>query len=245
LTDVSDAAELPVALANTLGVPLASDVDPTTALLNFLYKKELLLVLDNFEHLLNMPCGDEAAALVTRILRESQHVKILVTSREPLHLAAEWRLNLEGLAYPSDVSMSDPAQASNHFESVQLFVQAAKQVQPDYTLTDADAPHVFRLCRLVAGMPLAIKLAAAWMRAMDAQRIVEDVQRNLALLTVHMRDLPSRQRSVRASFEYTWNHLVAADSANVLRDALAALSIFEAASGLTRPSVWRVRGCQS
>lgn len=232
LTDVSNASELPVALVNALRVPLASDVHPMTALLNFLRNKELLLVLDNFEHLL--PSGDEVVALVTQIVRESQHVKVLITSREPLHLAAEWRLTLEGLAYPSDVSSGSPESVADHFESVQLFVQATQQVRPDYALTDADAPHVYRLCRLVAGMPLAIKLAAAWMRAMDAERIVAEVQRNLDLLAVHMRDLPPRQRSVRASFDYTWNYLTADDRSTVLRaspstslrDVLAALSIF-------------------
>lgn len=229
LAEVRGPTELPLALADALELPLTGNSDPATVLIHFLHNKEMLLVLDNFEHLM------EAAAWLTQLLSQCLHLKLLVTSREPLQLGVEWRLNLEGLAYPPTDDVARSADDAARFEAVELFVQATRQVRPDYELSAADAPHVYHLCRLVAGMPLALRLAAAKMRALPPERIVAEVQHNLDSLTIPMRDLPPRQRSLRASFDHTWQLMVEEE-----RKVNAALSVFR--GGFTEVAARQVVG---
>ncbi|GAB4577734.1 MAG: BTAD domain-containing putative transcriptional regulator [Anaerolineales bacterium] len=213
LADVSNPADLLPAIAHRLDIALPAQGDPTRTLTGYLRNKEILLILDNFEHL------TQRAALLTQLLREAPFLKILVTSREPLQLSIEWRLNLEGLSFPSEDNA--PLHDFTGFDAVQLFLQTTRQVSPGYEWTPADAPAILQLCRLVAGMPLALKLAAARMRVASIQRIVVEVQHNLDILATQMRDLPPRQRSVRASFAYTWDLMNAQE-----RAVNAALSVF-------------------
>lgn len=231
LAGVNSAAAAPLALADALGLPLTGSGDPLQEVLNGLRNKELLLVLDNLEHLA------EAASLLTPVLRAAPHVKFLVTSRQPLNLAEEWRLDLEGLEFAGEQGARgegrgidiDKEQAVElhsalepRFPAEVLFLHAARQVQPDFRLTAQNLPLVQQLCRLVGGIPLALVLAAPWLRIMSIERIVAEVRRNLDLLATKARDLPPRQRSMRAIFDYAWSLLNPAE-----QSALAALSIFQ------------------
>jgi predicted ATPase/DNA-binding SARP family transcriptional activator len=212
LTGVQSPDILPQTIAEVLDVKLTGQTDTLTGLLRYLRHKELLLVLDNIEHLL--PSG---AALVQQILDHSPAVKLLATSREPLQLAAEWRLNLAGLEYTGDESVPLEAQSAT-----QLFIQTARQVRPDFRVTENNIAHVRRLCQLVAGAPLALKLAVPWLHAMEVEQIVVELEHGLDLLTTHQHDLPPRQRSMRVIFDATWA-LLDPDEQHVL----AALSVFQ------------------
>lgn len=231
LAEVTAVVELPLVLAEALGLRLTGHHDPARQLVDFLHNKELLLVLDNFEHLLPSLAAspdpeERGVKLLTQILNRCPAVKLMVTSREPLNVAAEWRLDLEGLAHPvidkpSSVSMADNGIQMTDYPAVQLFLAAARQVRPDFEPGVADLFHAGRLCYLVAGIPLAIKLAAVWVRAMSLERIVGAVEASLDILATQMRDAPRRQRSVRAVFNHTWDILTAEE-----QTAFASLSVF-------------------
>ena len=166
----------------------------------------MLIVLDNFEHLQN------GAALLLAILRETAAVTLLVTSREPLKLRAEWVFDVEGLSVPA---ADDPGQIEG-FDAVVLFVQRATQALARFELSSADAPAVARICRLVAGMPLGIELAAAWVRSLSCLEIVRAIEQDLDVLTTEFRDVPDRHQSLRAVFNHSWD-LLTAEEQRILR----------------------------
>lgn len=207
---------LPHALAGALHLPLRSGGDAITQLLNYLRDKELLLVLDNFEQLL------DGVVLLKQLLTTCPDLKLLVTSRVALNLATEWRIDLEGLAYPTQqVAIRPQSDVRESFAAVQLFLQTAQQVQPSFQLTPANTPAIHRLCQLVGGMPLALNLAATWLRVMSCEQIVAEVERSLDALSAPMRDVPPRQRNIRAIFDATRSLLTAEEAR-----ALGVLSIF-------------------
>jgi len=196
------------AIMSALGTSLAGAIDPQAQLLNHLREKHLLLILDNFEHLV------EGATLVTQILRTDAHVKMLVTSRERLNLQGEWLLPLRGLAFPDEQEAIGATEEG--YEAIQLFMQRARQVRPDLTLARADPWWVSRICQLVDGMPLAIELAAPWVRAMSCEDIAREIEGNLGFLTTTLRDVLPRHRSMEAVFQHSWR-LLSTEKQSVLR----------------------------
>ncbi len=206
LAGLSAAAALPLALADALDISLSGQVEPLTEVTNFLQAREMLLALDNFEHLI------DGVGLLNHILQSCPDIKLLVTSREPLNLSAEWRVDLEGLGYPLEIDELEledgegggPQDWESSYPAVQLFLQAAQQVRPSFRLNDQIKKDVVQLCQLLAGVPLAIRLAAAWLRAMPVAEVVREVAHNLDLLATTARDVPLRQRSMRAVFDQTW-----------------------------------------
>ncbi len=164
-------------------------------LVDFLRERATLLVLDNFEHLL------DARDLLTQVIEQAPQVELLTTSRERLQVQSEWVLDLDGLANGSgDGNAGDSA-------AVRLFVDRARQVDGGYALTDGERPHVERVCRLVNGMPLGIELAAAWASILPCSEIVDEIERNLGFLETSMHDVPERHRSLRAAFDQSWRLL--------------------------------------
>jgi predicted ATPase len=161
-------------------------------LLQYLRKKVLLLVLDNFEHLL------DGAELLSEILEAAPDVKLLVTSREVLSLQEEWRYSIPGLQYPETTAAEQP----ETYSAVQLFVERARHVRGDLLLADEQAA-VIRVCRLVEGMPLALELAAVWAKALHTDEIATEIQRNLNFLSTSLRNVPQRHQSMQAVFEQT------------------------------------------
>ena len=196
LAGVDNPAALPWSLADAVGLPLAGAEPPEVQLLNFLRHRELLLVLDNFEPLI----GKAALDLVWRILQQAPAVKLLITSRERLNLAAEWLVDLAGLPFPAGSGRGD-AQA---YPAVQLFVRRSHRVRPDFVLDAGAGEAVARICQLTEGLPLAIELAAAWMRTLPPAQIAEELARGLALLASTAHDIPERHRSMAAVFEHSW-----------------------------------------
>lgn len=190
--------------------------DAKKQLLNFLRQKELLLVMDNFEHLL------ESSALISEILQAAPDVKILVTSRERLDVQGEWVVELSGLE-------------SGGGGADQLFVQSAKRARAEIQFGERESAAVSDICRLVGGLPLGIEIAAAWVRAMTVESIRDEIQKSLDFLASTRRDVPTRQRSLRAVFESAWARLNEAE-----RGTLAALSVFR--GGFTREAAEAVAG---
>ncbi len=205
LAAVTQPDRLIAAMAASLGATFAGQLDPQQQLLNYLRNKELLLVLNNFEQLI------AGVDVVAAILEHAPGVKIIVTSREALKLRAEWLYQLNGLT----VDGRDDSAA------VQLFVQTAQRARRDFDYTRANAAAILRLCRLVDGLPLAIELAAAQVRDHTCAEIAAAVEQNLDVLSTSLRDVPERQRNLRALFEYSWALLQPIE-----RGALMSLSLF-------------------
>jgi predicted ATPase/class 3 adenylate cyclase len=164
-------------------------------LVDFLRERATLLVLDNFEHLL------DARDLLTQVIEQAPQVELLTTSRERLQVQSEWVLDVDGLANGSGNGHAGDSAA------VRLFVDRARQVDGGYSLTDSERPHVERVCRLVNGMPLGIELAAAWASTLPCSEIADEIERNIGFLETSMQDVPERHRSLRAAFDQSWRLL--------------------------------------
>jgi DNA-binding SARP family transcriptional activator/predicted ATPase len=208
---LTDAAGLPAAVADAIGLPLNPRLESAAQVEQALRPKSALVILDNLEQLV------DDAGWLRALSADCPHLKLLITSREPLNWQDEWRYPLEGLAYPPDARAAGQGQ----YEAVQLFVQAARQVKPDFADTAANGPAIARICQLVRGWPLALRMAAAWVAMMDCAAIAEQISANLDFLATALQDVPPRQRSLRAIFDHTWEALSPAE-----QRVLAQLSIF-------------------
>ncbi|MHB8626709.1 MAG: helix-turn-helix domain-containing protein [Aggregatilineales bacterium] len=190
------------AIAGALEMSFYGPEDPTVQIVKYLRGKAMLLVLDNFEHLL------EATSLLTDILAAAPAVKLLTTSRERLNLQEEWVFAVEGLLFPED----EPADPLESYSAVQLFLQRAQQVQANFAINQ-NAESVLSICRYVEGMPLGIELAAAWLRVMPCQQIAAQIAHSLDFLTTPLRNVPERHRSIRVVFDHSWKLLTAVEQA--------------------------------
>lgn len=178
---------------------------PQMQLVEYLASKQMLLVLDNYEHLLEKPGLD----LPLSILAKAPGVKILATSRVRLNVRGEQIFKVSGMQMPTEitaVSWDDP-ESANEYSAVRLFVQQAKRIQPDFVLTAQNSQDVVRICQLVDGLPLGIELAVAWLPLLAPSEIADEIENSLDFLISEQKDVPQRQRSLRAVFEYSWNLL--------------------------------------
>jgi predicted ATPase/DNA-binding CsgD family transcriptional regulator len=206
LAPVSSPHLLPAAIAEALQISFFRSEDPRIQIVRYLSQKHLLLVMDNFEHLL------DGARLLAELLQAAPNLKILVTSRERLNLQEEWLLSLDGLSYPT-ASFAD---ALENYSAIQLFIQRARQVKTHFSL-DENAVAVLSICRHVEGMPLGLELAASWLHRMSCQQIVAQMTHNPDFLTTSLRNVPERHRSLRLVFEQSWN-LLSDEEQKVLTD---------------------------
>jgi predicted ATPase len=200
---------LPAAVAESLGFMVDSQYSGFAAreqLLDFLRERDALLVLDNFEHLV------EGSGFLSEIVGEAPHVELLATSRERLGIQAEWVLDVSGL----DVAGNGELGAA-----VRLFVERARQADASFGLTGQALPEIARVCDLVEGMPLAIELAAAWTPVLTCVEIADEIERGSDVLATTARDVPERHRSLRAACDQSWRLLTERE-----RDVFARLSVF-------------------
>lgn len=209
-------------IAAVLNLTLSEGSDPRLQLLASLRGKRLLLVLDNFDELLN------GVGLVTEILQAAPGVKALVTSRERLNVQEETLFRVEGMPLP------DAARPLEN-DAVQLFIECSRRVRPDLTFSDADLNDVMRICRLVEGMPLGIVLAAAWVEMLSPGEIADEIERSFDFLETDMRNVPPRHRSMRGVFESAWNMLTETE-----RGVFTRLAVFR--GGFTREAAQDVAG---
>ncbi len=198
---ITAAAAFAPTILQTLSSAIQDQKDPHAQLIDYVHDKQLLLILDNLEHLL------EGAALIGEVLAAAPAIKIIVTSRERLHLQWEWLYEVQGLSYPRE-----SAEAVENYSAVQLFLQTAQRMRAHFSLADEQA-HVIRICQLVEGMPLGIEMAASWVRVLTCRDIVQQIERNLDMLAQKLSDVPTRHLSVRAAFEYSWNLLAPEEQA--------------------------------
>ena len=197
------------AIAQALGLVFYGDA-PYEQLAAFLSSKTMLLVLDNFEHLL------DGAALLSDLLAAAPGLTVLATSREPLRLQEEWLFPLGGLSAPLSVYSNKLME----YDAVQLFLAHARRVQPSFEPPNENEA-VIQICMLTGGLPLALELAASWLKGLHAAHIAQAMRHNLDLLSSNMRNIEPRHRSMRAVFDQSWELLSERE-----RQIFAWLSVF-------------------
>jgi predicted ATPase/class 3 adenylate cyclase len=222
LAEVSSTDQIVQAIGEALGVSYSSDQEPQTQLLAYISSRRQLLILDNFEHVV------DSASVVSAILHAAPDVTVIATSRAKLNVNGETVLALAGLE--TKWENDDDALGTS---GVRLFLDAAKRSDSGFTLDRADLPSLSQILGVTGGMPLGILLAAAWVDMLPISEIAAEVSKNLDFLETEMGDIPDRHRSVRAVFDYSWNLLSPEE-----REAFAALSVFR--GGFTREAAQAV-----
>ena len=212
LESVATPARAITAIARALGVRDTCDQPLEQKVSAAIEDREVLLVVDNMEHLL------EASDMLVRLVTDAARLQLLVTSRSPLRVRAERVYTLDPLPTPVAGAKAGDAVRS---AAVNLFVQRAVAVQPSFRLTAANVDAVVEICRRLDGMPLAIELAAARVRALTPQQLLERLDSALSLLVSGARDLPERQRALRDTIQWSVD-LLDGDA----RRAFSALSVF-------------------
>ena len=225
LSAYASAEQIPAAVAAALGYRALSDGRPLRQqICDFLRRKHVLIVLDNYEHLLSG--ADFVAELGT-----NPSVQIIVTSREPLNLPQERLLRVEGLAYPLQGA---PAPT---YEGAHLFVRAVQRLLPGYDPSEQDFAPIAQICRLVDGSPLGILLAAAWMDVLTPGEIADEIQKSVLILENRLLGMPERHSNIHAVFESTLERL-----SLPLRTIFLKLSVFR--GGCTREAAQNVASAQ-
>ncbi len=214
LMSVDTAASMIATIAEAVGFTFYNSAPPQQQLFSYLKPRRLLLILDNFEHL-----HQAAGALVAELLAAAPGIKLLVTSRETLPLQAAYFHAVQGLAYPiasrfenargvidhapTDGLVTEDAAAA---DAVRLFAQSAQRHQTTFALAQNLEP-VVAICRLVGGLPLALELAAAWLKSLSCAQIAQELEKGAALLHTNLLDIPERHRNMHMVFEQTWQRL--------------------------------------
>ncbi|MCB0035531.1 MAG: hypothetical protein KDE51_15975, partial [Anaerolineales bacterium] len=212
LAQVPAAEAIPLAIVETLGLSFdAGDKSEAEQLYEMIAHKQLLLVLDNFEHLM------DGADLLVPLLQQAPEVLLLVTSRQRLDLQTEDLFELQGLPVPE----SSIDTAASHFAAIRLFVDRAYRLDKQFKLTAAEFSHVVKICQLVEGFPLAIELAVTWMRDLTCEEIVMELIEGLDRLETAARDIDPQHRSLRAVFNASWRLLSTQE-----QQTLAKLAVF-------------------
>lgn len=186
-------------------------------LLEWLARRRMLLVLDNVEHL------TEHASLLSDLIAAAPSTKLLVTSRVSLRLRDEWLVRVDGLAENDGVRTHGQASKSSAMDAVELFATFARRSGAEFDI-EVERERVARICRRVGGSPLAIELAATWLRVLSLEDIEHELDRGLGLLETHQADVPDRHRSLRRVMEASWQLLDAEE-----QGALEAMSVFRGA----------------
>lgn len=189
-----------LSLAAALGLGFSDDRDLDAQIIRHIDDREILLVLDNYEQLI-----EQSTDFIIWLLKETTRLKLLVTSRERLNLNSEWTLVLEGLSYPEFAK--DFRGAFEHYDAARLFIQTAKRVNASFQLTTADEAHIAKVCYLLQGLPLALELAAIWVHHYSLLDIAAKLQEGLDLLATSAKDVECKHRSIRAALDYSWDRL--------------------------------------
>jgi predicted ATPase/DNA-binding SARP family transcriptional activator len=283
LASLGAVASVVPAVARAIGFAFHGQGEPRQQLLDYLWQKDMLLILDNFEHLLVRPelaqhfakhsdghrgaerrRGDSrrarpepsrriaehpeskrgnGAELVVDILRTAPGVKIVVTSRARLNVYGEQLFFVRGMDCPADPDRrgNTERQAPERiarYSAVKLFLQGARRTRPDWAPDGGELAHVGQICRLVAGMPLAIVLAASLAHMLTPAQIAAEIRRNLDALTTDLRGIPDRQHSIRALLDHSWSLLTERE-----QEVMRKLSVFR--GGFTAQAAEAVAGASS
>lgn len=210
-------------IAETLDLPLSGQKSPKQEVCDYLANKELLLILDNLEHL------TYDLKLIPELLALAPNLKLLCTSREILNLQAEWLYDLQGLKVPED----DLDLEVTEVDAVKLFLQRAEKFNGSFAPTERALISAANICRKLGGMPLALELAASWLRLLSLEDIEQELNDSMALLKTSVSDMPKRHLDITSVFEASWSRLNSHEQASLRK-----LSVFE--SGFTREAAWEV-----
>ena len=209
LAAVRDPAHVIPTIARTLGIKEIAGQPPRDTLIASLRSKRLLLLLDNFEQVI------AAAVVVADLLAACGHLKVLITSRSAVHIRGEHEWPVQPLSLPAPDRFADLT-ALVQSPAVQLFVQRAMAVKPDFRLTAANSAAVAAICVRLDGLPLAIELAAARIKVLLPGTLLARLERRLPLLTDSAYDVPARQHTMRGAID--WSHdLLDADEQRLFR----------------------------
>lgn len=211
LVGVERVENVPTAVAEALTLPMQRNTDTTQQLLAYLKNKEMLLVIDNIEHVI------DSVDLLLQLLRHCPQLVLLVTTRTQLNVQAEDLFRLHGLPVPD----AETGEEAARFASVRLFCDRAYRLQKSFKLTPANRDAVASICRSVEGMPLALELAASWIRDLDVAALAQSLAEGLDFLQSTGRDMMPQHRSMRAVFDHSWRLLAKAE-----QELLAQLSVF-------------------
>ena len=213
------------AVAEALQFPLATQENPDKQLLRYLHNKQLLLVMDNCEHLL------DGIKILSDMLHSASGVTVLSTSRERLNIRGETLFPIGGMHYPQDFEID----ARREYDAITLFVHSAVRVCPGFTPSADEMRQIANICQIVEGSPLAIELAAAWLYILSVDEIADELSKDLNILASESRDAPRRHRSIQAVFDHSWSLLEPAQ-----RETFMKLSVFR--GGFTRQAARQVAG---
>ncbi|MFN8443579.1 MAG: BTAD domain-containing putative transcriptional regulator [Caldilineaceae bacterium] len=210
LAGVQSAEAIPTAIMEALGMSfVAGNTAPRQQLFTLLAKRQLLLIIDNLEHLM------QGVAFLLELLQAAPNVTLLVTTRQQLNCQAEDLFVLHGLATPTHV---DLAQIGGHsqgqisqYDAVRLFCDRAYRVSKEFKLSEANVHYVVEICQRVDGVPLAIELVTTWLRDYDCADLAAALAQGQSLLTTTQQDLPARHRSMEAVFTHSWQLLSASE----------------------------------
>jgi DNA-binding SARP family transcriptional activator/predicted ATPase/Tfp pilus assembly protein PilF len=216
---------IPNAIADAIGFQFYSSEASQQQLANYLRQKQMLLLLDNFEHLIS------GSGVVAEILTAAPHIKIMVTTRQQLRLQGETRLNLSGF----DVEAWENSDQARTASVGQLFLQSAQRVQSEFTLDDDNFQDVLTICHLMQGLPLGVELAAAWVDVFTLEEIINGINDEIDFLAVDFQDVPERHRSLRVVMEQSLRLLSEKE-----REIFLRLCVFR--GGFTRDAARQVAG---
>ena len=200
LEDAHDRSVVATAIASVLRVQEKPNRDLEHGIRDFLATREILLVLDNFEQVLS------AAPLVAELLEAAQGLRLIATSRALLNVSAEQAFTVPPLDLPDPENLP-PADALGQYDAVALFIERARAVAPDFTVTNENAPAVAEICSRLDGLPLAIELAAARVRLLDPEAILARLRQHLPALGTGARDMPDRQRTLQKTVDWSFELL--------------------------------------
>ena len=205
LAPISDPDLIVSTTAHTLGLQEAGGLPLVEVLKNYLRDKEMLLVLDNFEHVIS------GSPVVSDLLAICPRLKVLVTSREVLHLSGEQDFPVPPLTLTDSGAQilegEDLVTTLTQYDSVRLFIERAVAVKPDFEVTSENAPAVAEICHRLDGLPLAIELAVARIRLLPPGKLIERLERRLPLLTKGARDLPARHQTLKGAIAWSYDLL--------------------------------------
>jgi predicted ATPase/class 3 adenylate cyclase len=205
LAPITDPALIDSTIARSMGVREEPTRPIRASLEDSLRERKVLLVLDNFEQVL------DAAPVVTELLRAARRLQVLVTSRAALHVTAEHEFRVPPLRMADPAGFRSPADLLSDSEAVRLFAQRASAIAPGFTITDRNAGAVAELCARLDGLPLAIELAASRAKVLSPADMLDRMQHRLELLVGGARDLPARQRTLRETIAWSYGMLEPAE----------------------------------
>ena len=208
LTPVRDPSLVILTIADTLGIRETNDASSLLGKLkDYLRDKQMLLLLDNFEQVL------EAAPKIVELMETCPAVRFMVTSRAALRVRGEKELFVPPLAVPVHAGDFD-LQNVSQYAAVELFIQRARNIRPDFTVTNENAPAIAEICHRLDGLPLAIELAAARIKMMTPRELLSKLERRFDVLRGGGRDLPERQQTLRSAID--WSYELLGDSTKKL-----------------------------